>query len=194
MPSPISHLLAAILSAELLLGGQARLPISPTPSLQKRAMAKADGTLAAFPFVPLDAVTFTRVIGVAMCLASVGVAVPATRAAGVMLSGTLSLMGVWNQDIWYASNYKEAAKGVKKQRPNYKSMGPNVRCLQNAGLIEHSIPAYDHGLNENPHVRFAECLNAGNGFEKDTTEDGRREFKQAEKDLTTDTSIEPQES
>ena len=89
-----SHLLAAILSFELLLGGQARLPFSPTPSLQRRAMAKADGTLAAFPFVPLDAVTFSRVIGVAMCVASVGVAWPGTRVAGCGLSGVLSLMGV----------------------------------------------------------------------------------------------------
>lgn len=92
--SLLPHVLAAILSLELLLGGQARLPFSPTPSLQNRAMAKADGTLAAFSFVPLDAVTFTRVIGFAMCVASVGVALPATRAAGSLLSGCLSLMGV----------------------------------------------------------------------------------------------------
>lgn len=92
--SLLSHVLAAILSLELLLGGQARLPFSPTPSLYKRAMAKADGTLAAFPFVPLDAVTFTQAIGVAMCIASVGVALPATRVAGSVLSGCLSLMGV----------------------------------------------------------------------------------------------------
>ena len=92
--SPLSHVLAAILCLELLLGGQARLPFSPTPSLHKRAMGKADGTLAAFPFVPLDAVTFTRAIGVAMCIASVGIALPATRVAGSVMSGCLSLMGV----------------------------------------------------------------------------------------------------
>ena len=92
--SLFSHVLAAILSFELLLGGQARLPFSPTPSLQKRAMAKADGTLAAFSMVPLDAVTFTRLIGFAMCIASVGVALPITRTAGCVLSCCLSLMGV----------------------------------------------------------------------------------------------------
>lgn len=92
--SLLHHVLAAILSFELLLGGQARLPFSLTPSLHNRAMAKADGMLAAFSFVPLDAVTFTRAIGVAMCVASVGVALPATRAAGSVLSGCLSLMGV----------------------------------------------------------------------------------------------------
>lgn len=92
--SPISHVLATILALELLLGGQARLPFSPTPSISKRAMASADDTLAAFPFVPLDAVTFTRVIGAAMCVASVGVALPATRAAGSVLSGCISLIGV----------------------------------------------------------------------------------------------------
>lgn len=90
----LSHALAIILSFELVLGGQARLPFSPTPSLQKRAMAKADGTLAVFSFVPLDAVTFSRVIGVAMCIASVGVALPATRVGGSVMSGCLSLMGV----------------------------------------------------------------------------------------------------
>lgn len=92
--SLLSHVLATILSLELLLGGQARLPISPTLSLRKRAMAKADGTLAAFPIVPLDAVTFTQAIGVAMCIASVGVALPMTRVPASVLSGCLSLMGV----------------------------------------------------------------------------------------------------
>ena len=90
----LSHALAAILSFELALGGQARLPFSPTPSLHKRAMSKADGTLAAFPMVPLDAVTFSQIIGIAMCIASVGVALPMTRAAGCVLSCSLSLMGV----------------------------------------------------------------------------------------------------
>jgi len=92
--SPLPPILATILSLELLLGGQARFPFSPTPSLHKRAMAKADGTLAAFPFVPLDAVTFTQVIGVAMCIASIGVALSVTRAVGAVLSGGLSVMGV----------------------------------------------------------------------------------------------------
>ena len=96
--STLSHVLATILSLELLLGGQARLPFSPhpTPSIQKQAMAKADGTLAAFPFVPLRATTFMNVIGVAMCIASVGVAlpIPEVRRAGAALSGCVSLMGV----------------------------------------------------------------------------------------------------
>ena len=89
-----SHILAAILSFEIVLGGQARLPFSPTPTLYQRAMAKADGTKAAFDFVTLDANTFTHVIGAAMCLASVGVALPTTGVAGCLLSGCLSLMGV----------------------------------------------------------------------------------------------------
>lgn len=92
--SVLSPILATVLSLELFLGGQARLPFSPTSSLYKRAMAKADGTLAAFAFVPLDSLTFTQVIGAAMCIASVGVALPATRVAGSVLSGCLSLMGV----------------------------------------------------------------------------------------------------
>ena len=60
-------------------------------------MSKADGLLAAFPFVPLDAITFTRAVGFAMCVASFGVALPATRVAGSSLSGCLSLMGIWSQ-------------------------------------------------------------------------------------------------
>ena len=90
----IAHVLAAVLSLELLLGGQARLPFSMTPKLHKRAMAKAEGIKAAFPHVPLDATTFTQAIGATMCLASIGVALPATRTMGCVLSGCLSLMGV----------------------------------------------------------------------------------------------------
>ena len=97
MPFPLaSHILASILSFELLLGGQARLPFSPTPQIQKIAMSKADGLKDALPFVPLNAVNLTQLFGVLMCLASLLVAVPATRARGLLLSGSISL--VW----WYS--------------------------------------------------------------------------------------------
>lgn len=43
-------------------------------------MAKAEGTLSAFPFVSLDAITFTHIIGLAMYIASVGLALLAKRA------------------------------------------------------------------------------------------------------------------
>ena len=92
--SLLSHVLAGILSFQLLIGGQARLPFSPTPSISNQAMAGADQTLAAFPIVPLNAVAFARVIGGAMCVASVSLALPATRRAGSVLSGCLTLIMV----------------------------------------------------------------------------------------------------
>lgn len=91
--SLLFHAPATMLSVELLLGGQARLPFSPTPSLNSRAMAKADGTLTAFSFISFDAVTFPQVVGVAICIASVNVALSVTRVAGLVMSGYLLLMG-----------------------------------------------------------------------------------------------------
>ena len=94
---PVSHILAGILSCELMLGGQARLPFSPTLSLQKKAMSKADGVKEALPFVPLDAVNLTRFFGVLMCLASILVAIPYTRASGALVSGSISVIGWYSQ-------------------------------------------------------------------------------------------------
>ena len=92
-----SHILAGILSSELMLGGQARLPFSPTPSLQTKAMSKANGVKEALPFVPLDAVSLTRLFGCLMCLASILVAVPVTRVYGTTLSGLISIIGWYSQ-------------------------------------------------------------------------------------------------
>lgn len=86
-----SHIFATLLSLQFLIGGQARLPFSPTPQIQNLAMANADSTLAAFPFVPLDAITFMRVIGVMMCVASAAVVWPVTRRVGCVLAGCMSL-------------------------------------------------------------------------------------------------------
>ena len=88
-----SHVLAGILAAELLIGGQARLPFSPTPSLQRKAMAKADGIKDIMPFVPVGAIPFSRFLGWTMCLASGLVAVPSTRVYGAPLSASLSVIG-----------------------------------------------------------------------------------------------------
>ena len=48
---------------------------------------------------------------------------------------------------------------TRKERPNFKSMGLNIRALQNAGMLDHNVPAFDHGL-DNPHLEFCESLRA----------------------------------
>ena len=57
-------------------------------------MAKAKGLKKTLPWVPLEADSLTHTFGVLMCLASVLVAIPMTRAKGSMLSGSISLVGV----------------------------------------------------------------------------------------------------
>ena len=95
--SLLSHILALTLSFELALGGQARLPFSPTPTLRKKAMSKAQGVKDALPLVPLDAVDLTTAFGVLMCLASILVALPVTRVGGSLLSGSISIIGWYSQ-------------------------------------------------------------------------------------------------
>lgn len=92
--SLLSHILATTVSFELLLGGQARVLFSPTPSISRHALAKADRTLAAFYLDPLDVVAFTRVIENVIRIASIGVAVLPTRVTGSVFSGCLSLMRI----------------------------------------------------------------------------------------------------
>ena len=92
-----SHILAALLSFQLLLGGQARLPFSPTPTLQKKAMSKAQGVKDALQFMPLDAIRLTQCFGVLMCLASILVALPDTRRVGAMLAGSIACVGWYSQ-------------------------------------------------------------------------------------------------
>ena len=86
-----SHIGAAILSFQLFVGGQARLPFSPTPSLQKITADQADGFKDALAFIPLDAPSLMQAIGWLLLAVAFLVAWPATRARGCLLSGLISL-------------------------------------------------------------------------------------------------------
>ena len=91
------HILASLLSFQLMLGGQARLPFTLTPSLQQKAMAKKQAVKDALPFIPLDATTLTQGFGWLMCMAGVLVALPMTRQLGVAVSASISIVGWYSQ-------------------------------------------------------------------------------------------------
>lgn len=98
----ILTLLRYTLTAQLLLGGQARLTSRLTPSLHRRAMAKAPGTRKYLPFIPIrDPVRHTHFIGAMMCLAGVMLCLDVEglrlRLAGAVLAVSLTLAGVWTQ-------------------------------------------------------------------------------------------------
>ncbi len=87
-----------VLTGELLLGGQARLTSRLTPTLYKRAMAKAEGTQRYLSFIPIrDPRQHTHFIGALMCLAALLLGFSRTRLAGGMLSIALTLAGVYSQ-------------------------------------------------------------------------------------------------
>jgi len=87
-----------ILTAELFLGGQARLTGFLTPSIHERAMAKAPGYLKYLSFIPArTAREHTIVIGAAMCLAGGLLCFSHTRFQGALLSMSLSIAGIYSQ-------------------------------------------------------------------------------------------------
>ncbi len=71
---------------------------------------------------------------------------------------------------------------TRRERPNFKSMGLNIRALQNAGVVEHNVPAFDHG-SENPHVAFCESLHAQDFANPEAAKD----YKDKEHELFLDT-------
>lgn len=88
-----------ILSFELFLGGQARLTPLLTPTLYKRAMSKADGTRKYLSFIPItDPIRHSNFIGGLMILAGALLLGQSTRVIGSVLSGSLSLAGVYSQN------------------------------------------------------------------------------------------------
>lgn len=94
----VSKWLRIILTAQLVLGGQARLTSTLTPTLHKRAMSKAEGARKYLSFVPIrDAKQHTRFIGLLMCAAGALLSWHRTRLSGALLSMSLSLMGVYSQ-------------------------------------------------------------------------------------------------
>lgn len=91
-------ILRYILTLQLFLGGQARLTSRLTPTLHRRAMAKAAGTQRHLPFIPIrDPARHTNVIGALMCAAGTLLCAPQTRLAGGALAICLTLAGVYTQ-------------------------------------------------------------------------------------------------
>lgn len=98
MDIPLPKLLRVILTAELFLGGQARLTSALTPSLYRRAMSKAVGTQKYLSFIPInDPEKHSNFIGFLMCLAGALLCERRTRLAGGLLSIWLTLAGVYTQ-------------------------------------------------------------------------------------------------
>ena len=93
-----------VLTSELLLGGQARITPMLTPSINQRAMAKADGYYKYLPIIPAsNSVQHSQIVGTLMCTAGALLAIPREvggrnlRLAGAALSMSMSLMGVYSQ-------------------------------------------------------------------------------------------------
>ena len=96
--SSFSTVLRWVLTAELFLGGEARLTDKLTPGVHKRAMAKAAGYQRYLPFIPgKDAKQHSQVIGALMCTAGGLMCLPAVRTPGAILSMSLSLAGWYSQ-------------------------------------------------------------------------------------------------
>lgn len=66
-------------------------------------------------------------------------------------------------------------------------MGLNTRALQNAGLIPHTIPAYTHAQDRNPHQELADILRSKNPFAEGETEEDKAYYKELNETLMTDT-------
>lgn len=71
---------------------------------------------------------------------------------------------------------------TSKQRPNFKSMGLNIRALQNAGMMDHNVTTFDYG-SDNPHVEFCESLRAQDFANPEAAKD----YKDKEHELFLDT-------
>ena len=91
-------ILRYILTFELFLGGQARLTPTLTPTLYRRAMAKAEGTQRYLSLIPVkDPIRHSNFIGAAMCTAGALLCLRRTRLAGALLAISLTLAGVYTQ-------------------------------------------------------------------------------------------------
>lgn len=97
-------LIARVLfAAELLLGGQARITSRLTPSITKRAMAKAHGYREYLPIMPSrNAHEHSRAIGALMLAAGIGMLWPRAGPARILatsLGTALALMGIYSQRL-----------------------------------------------------------------------------------------------
>ena len=98
IPPLLIQIVRIVLTFELFLGGQCRITPALTPTLHRRAMAKANGTQRYLSFIPIeDPKQHTRFIGATMCLAGALLCTKSTRLAGGVLSISLTLAGVYSQ-------------------------------------------------------------------------------------------------
>ena len=73
----------------------------------------------------------------------------------------------------------------KKGRPNFKSMGLNVRALQNAGVIEHQIKRFQSSVDD--HAEFRQALQDHDFDNRDKTEEETARYSMLEDRLMIDT-------
>ena len=94
----LSKIVRVILTAELFVGGQARLGAALSPRLYGRAMAKAEGTQKYLSFIPIqDPEKHTNFIGALMMTAGLLLSYGPTCLAGGLLSISSTLAGVYSQ-------------------------------------------------------------------------------------------------
>lgn len=89
-----------LLTAQLFIGGQARLSSALTPQLYEKAMAKAEGTRRYLSFIPIqDPHRHTSFLGALMVMAGILLTLPVSTCSlvGGVLSITLTLAGVYSQ-------------------------------------------------------------------------------------------------
>lgn len=67
----------------------------------------------------------------------------------------------------------------KRQRPNHKIMGLNVRALQNAGILDHNIITSSSRHND-PHKAYREMFESDM---KDASDDKIKKFRDLEEEL-----------
>ena len=68
--------------------------------------------------------------------------------------------------------------GEKKRRPNFNTMGLNVRALQNASVIEHDISRYKVNPEHDIHLDSRENLRV-KIFAKDKSDDEKKAYKES---------------
>ena len=100
----VSNVLAALLTVQLLLGGQGRVTSRFTPSYHRYVQTRVQGTADALSFIPLDPHTLSQVLGGMMMAAAPFVAMPSTRLLGAAITVCLTLIGVYTQR-WMGVSY-----------------------------------------------------------------------------------------
>lgn len=90
-------IVAYLVAAEMILGGQARLT-NLTPGIRQKTLDKAEGYQRLLPIIPIkDPVLHSAFLGFFMSLGGILLLFRSTRRAGSVLTGTLNLLGVYVQ-------------------------------------------------------------------------------------------------